>query len=130
MEEEEIFPEINKLAGVPGLMDGNVAEHALFHDGLDAYSAYLTKVKEGKEPLDGEKLNAIIDSFMPVVRDHLEGEIDTLVALEKYEDKCDWGTWFMKVTGEIAGRFMKISHFRVSPNPFTLPSYYKNKITC
>ncbi len=93
-EEEHVFPGINELTGVPGLMDSNVQEHAAFHDGIDQYAEHLKRVKEGKEDLDGVKLKGIIESFMPALHIHLVNEIDTLVALEKYADKVDWQKWF------------------------------------
>lgn len=31
---EVVFPGMNEKTGVPGLVNGNVAEHAEFHDGL------------------------------------------------------------------------------------------------
>ncbi|KAJ6444369.1 hemerythrin HHE cation binding domain-containing protein [Purpureocillium lavendulum] len=117
IEETDVFPEINDLAGVPGLMDANVEEHAVFHDGLALFIAYLDKVKAGEEALDGGKLQGIINDFMPVLRDHLEHEITTLVELEKYSDKCDWSAWFQKKGGEIASKGMKNSKYRVEVFP-------------
>ena len=40
VEESFIFPEIEKLAGKPGLMDDPKHQHALFHDGLAKLLAY------------------------------------------------------------------------------------------
>ncbi|KAH7145875.1 hypothetical protein B0J13DRAFT_666464 [Dactylonectria estremocensis] len=88
VEEERVFPLINSLA-VPGLMDGDVAEHQEFHDGFEVYLEYTDKLRGGNEELDGDKLTSIIDSFGPVLREHLEHEIDTPLALEKYSDKTD-----------------------------------------
>ncbi len=65
------------------------------------YDAYLTDVKAGKETYDGAKLRALIDSFMPVLREHLSDEIDTLLALDKYEDKADLGSWFQDIQQRI-----------------------------
>ncbi|KAF7558992.1 hypothetical protein G7046_g5183 [Stylonectria norvegica] len=120
MEEAEIFPDINDMTGVPGLMDANVEEHSAFHDGLEKYTEYTDAVKSGTTELDGEKLRNMIDSFMPILRTHLANEIHTLVALEKYADKCDWGEWFMKKTGDIAGKAMRISHYRTEIFPLAI----------
>ncbi|KAJ4248795.1 hypothetical protein NW762_012633 [Fusarium torreyae] len=46
IEETMIFPEINELAGVPGLMDANVEEHKMFHDGLSNFRNYIDKIRE------------------------------------------------------------------------------------
>ncbi|KAI1064916.1 hypothetical protein NW752_005896 [Fusarium irregulare] len=112
IEESRIFPEINELAGVPGLMDANIEEHHLFHTGLDKFREYVDKLRKEEEELDGEKLKGIIDSFMPVLRTHLENEIDTLVGLEKYADKCDWGAWFQKVAQDLGAQGMKSASHR------------------
>lgn len=112
IEETRIFPEINELAGVPGLMDANIEEHHLFHTGLDKFREYVDKLRKEEEELDGEKLKGIIDSFMPVLRTHLENEIDTLVGLEKYADKCDWGAWFQKVAQDLGAQGMKSASHR------------------
>lgn len=85
------------MAGVPGLMTPNVDQHAAFHGGLEAFLAYLDAVQAGKDKYDGEKLRGIIDSFMPVLRAQLVDEIQTLLALERYEDKGDWAAWMEKV---------------------------------
>ncbi|KAJ9148895.1 Hemerythrin HHE cation binding domain-containing protein [Pleurostoma richardsiae] len=100
-EETMMFPSMEKLAGVTGLMDANVDQHRAFHGGLEAYEGYLSSVKEGKEKYDGQKLRGLIDSFMPVLRQHLHDEIDTLVKLSQYEDKADWDKWFKDLQAEI-----------------------------
>lgn len=114
VEEEKVFPRINEVTGVPGLMDANVDEHKAFHDGFEVYIEYLDKVRAEKEEFDGERLVSIIDSFAPVLRDHLENEIDSLLALDKYSDKCDWGKWFKQIVDEIVTTAMKRSEYRVS----------------
>ena len=113
MEEEQLFPQINVMAGVPGLMDGNVAEHLAFHEPFDKYEAYLTDVKTEKVELDGEHMRKLIDDFMGPLYIHLVGEIDSLVALEKYGDDIDWHTWFNGEVEKMNKGFMKQSAFRV-----------------
>lgn len=117
VEEDKIFPEINEVTGVEGLMDGNVNEHSLFLAGLSAYDQYVERVKTGKEELDGERMRAVVDTFMPTLREHLENEITTLVELDQYADKCDWDVWFQTTADEIAGDGMKRSSYRVSAVP-------------
>lgn len=113
-EEQMVFPDINRITGIEGLMDGNIAEHQQFTQGLTQYQEYIAEVKESREKYDGEKLVSIIDSFGPTMRDHLEHEIETLVRLDKYEDKCDWAKWFKKTIDAIVGNQMKNSRYRVS----------------
>lgn len=112
-EEAAIFPDINRIVGVPGFMDANIDEHALFHDGLAAYMTYLEAVVNGEERYDGEKLRGLIDSFMPVLREHLKNEIGTLLALEKYEDKTDWAKWFETLVGGLMKKQSATSEYRV-----------------
>ncbi|OHF01441.1 hemerythrin HHE cation binding domain-containing protein [Colletotrichum orchidophilum] len=101
-EETEVFTEIEELAGVPGLMQANVAQHEAFHDGLHAYMSYLEKVQKGEEAYNGEKLKRIIDSFMHILREHLSDEIDTLLKLEEYDR--NWEEWYEKLMKKLLGK--------------------------
>lgn len=123
-EEKNHFPSINEIVGVPGLMDVNVDEHAVFHVGLVEFLGYVGKVVKGDEKLDGERLRAIIDSFGVALRTHLKNEVVTLKGLEKYEDKTDWKAWFQKAAGDEVMKQMKTSEFRVrlSPRSVSIPS--------
>lgn len=114
LEEESLLPQINELAGVPGLMDANVNEHAGFHDGIIEYAEYLKEVKEEKQELSGETMKRHIDSFMPTLHTHLVNEIDTLVTLEKYDDKVNWVQWFNKEVDKMIKSFMAEYDYRVS----------------
>jgi hemerythrin-like domain-containing protein len=116
-EEEVLFPKMNELAGVPGLMDGNVQEHAAFHDGFAIYEQYLEDVKAEKVVLDGAHMKKLIDDYMPALYSHLVNEIDTLIGLEKYDDKVDWVTWFNGEVEKLNKGFMGQSDFRVSVAP-------------
>ena len=112
-EEESFFPEMNSIVGIPGLMDANVQQHQLFHHGIESYNKYLSLVKEGQVPFEGQKLKGIIDDFMPVLRTHLNDEITTLVSLEQYENKCDWGVWFQKKGEQLGQQLFKDPQYRV-----------------
>ena len=85
-EEEEAyyFPEIERLAGEPGIMSANVSQHHLFHGGLERYEAYVQACLEDTEAYDGKTLVEIIDSFGHVLAQHLAEEIPTLLDLRKY----------------------------------------------
>ena len=100
-EEDWMFPTVEAMAGVPGLMAANVDQHKAFHDGLEELEAYLKRVEDGAEKYDGEKLRTIFDSFMPALRRHLDEEIPTIVGLAKYEDKADWEKWYTDKVTEI-----------------------------
>lgn len=101
-EETEVFPEIEKMTGVPGLMAANVSQHEAFSSGLHEYTEFLTKVQRQEEAYAGEKLKGIIDSFMPVLRQHLSDEIETLLRLRDYD--CDWEDWFDKLVKRLLNK--------------------------
>jgi hemerythrin-like domain-containing protein len=103
-EETDVFPELEKLLDAPGLMEGNVEQHHAFHDGFEAYRTYVKQVRDGQEKYDGKKLKATIDSFMPVLRQHLYDEIDSLIALEKYDGKVDLSKWWKAKQKEIVSK--------------------------
>ncbi|UKZ74860.1 hypothetical protein TrVFT333_002530 [Trichoderma virens FT-333] len=92
-EEKWIFPEIEAITGEKGVMDVNVQQHHAFEEGLKEYTAYLQNAETGKEKYDGAKLKNIINSFMPVLWQHLQDEILTLKAFDKYKEKTDWAKW-------------------------------------
>ncbi|KAF9870100.1 hemerythrin HHE cation binding domain-containing protein [Colletotrichum karsti] len=101
-EETDVFPEIEKMAGVTGLMQANVAQHEAFIGGLHEYMGYLQRVQKEEEAYSGEKLKSIIDSFMPGLRQHLDDEIDTLLKLGEYDR--EWDVWFEKLMKKLLGK--------------------------
>ncbi|KAK3367904.1 hypothetical protein B0H63DRAFT_489974 [Podospora didyma] len=86
-EEEQFFPEVEKMAGVKGLMDGNVEQHRVFQAGLKGLEEYTAAVLAGKEEYSGEKIKNLVDGFGAVLVQHLTDEIPTLLGLREYEDK-------------------------------------------
>ena len=81
-EEQFLFPEIERITEVKGLMQANIAQHDAFTPGLKAFHLYT---KETSPQLyDGQKLRGIIDSFGPTLTQHLAEEVETLKGLEKY----------------------------------------------
>lgn len=89
LEESFVFPEIERLTEVKGLMDANVQQHVAFHDGMERYESYLKKVLDGEEKYDGPTFRDIIDSFGGALSQHLNDEIPTLRGLRKFEN-VDW----------------------------------------
>lgn len=121
-EESLVFQQIEEMAGEPGLMTANVDQHAAFHGGLETLHTYLEAVKAGEDKYDGKRLRSIIDSFMPVLREHLFDEIKTMLALEKYKDKGDWAGWLKKVQEVIVGKMQQDPDSKVSaPSSFVRP---------
>ncbi|KAB5575256.1 hypothetical protein GE09DRAFT_1264477 [Coniochaeta sp. 2T2.1] len=124
-EEDVLFPGINELAGVPGLMNDGVEQHAVFQKGLLEYQEYLTEVKEGRQPLDGAKVKSLVESFMPAVRSHLDAEIDMLVGLEEY-DRIDWAKWADAEEGKILKKLTSDYEGRVSIMPVPIVNHDKD----
>lgn len=113
-EEGLFFPRLEELVGVPGLMTSNVEQHATFHDGLETLQTYLGAVEAGEERFDGKRLRGIIDSFMPELAEHLHDEIKTLLALDKYEEQCDWEGWMHNIALEIVAKMQADPQAQVS----------------
>lgn len=112
-EEEHFFQQMGELAGVTGLMDSSVEQHPLFHHGLEKFQRYLQEIKARCNVFDCQRLQHIIDEFMPILRSHLDNEIDTLVALEKCSDKCDWATLFSGKADKIGQQCFRDTRYRV-----------------
>jgi hemerythrin-like domain-containing protein len=81
-EEEVFFPMLEKITGQEGIMEGNVEQHHQFEPGLEALKKYSTETTP--ETYKYEELRQVIDSFAPVLRQHLADEIDTLLGLKIY----------------------------------------------
>lgn len=94
VEESFMFPELEKLVGIPGYMDDPKHEHALFHGGIQKLSAYASATKPEAYRWDGPGgLKEIIDSFSGHMADHLYAEIETLLALGELKFSGLRKTW-------------------------------------
>jgi hemerythrin-like domain-containing protein len=82
-EETFLFPRVEEITGVEGLMEVNIAQHHTFMDGLEELQKYAKETKAGE--YDGVKLRGIIDSFGANLTKHLTEEIETLLGLKKYD---------------------------------------------
>ncbi|KAM5360236.1 hypothetical protein ACJZ2D_013893 [Fusarium nematophilum] len=118
-EEAMIFPDIEKITEVPGLMEGSVSEHHAFHQGLLQYREYLDQIRGGGAEYDGQRLAA-------TMHHHLVHEVEALVALDKHEDKIDWARWFKKTIDAIVSKDMKDSRFRTDLFPMTMVLHDKS----
>lgn len=84
-EEEQFFPEIEKITGIAGLMEANVEQHRAFTPGFEAFDAYAKSCHP--RDYDGKKVRELIDSFAVPLHQHLIDEIDTLRALDRYDSE-------------------------------------------
>lgn len=85
VEEEFLFPGVEKLLGVPGAMEPNVEQHHAFEKGLGVFEEYVTQTKP--EGYCGRQLRDILDSFLDVLVQHLHDEIPTLLNLHTLDSK-------------------------------------------
>src|SRR5271163_3671010 len=84
LEEDLVFPEIDRLRGVTGSMQVNIDQHRACAPGLDKLRRYAA----GTDPrdYDAATLVALIDGFRSVLQRHLTNEVSTLLKLEKDYD--------------------------------------------
>lgn len=83
-----LFPAVERLAreaGLAEMMSANVDQHHLFEPKMGVMATWVQDIMDGKETYDSALLKSMIDSFAPVLTEHLHDEIDSLIRLEK----CD-----------------------------------------
>ncbi|KAF7511256.1 hypothetical protein GJ744_005153 [Endocarpon pusillum] len=83
-EETFLFPAIEKATGVKGIMDGEVEQHATFHDGMEEFKKYLLQLNRGKSKFSHQRLLQIMDTFSKPLHDHLTSEPQSLLAVRRY----------------------------------------------
>lgn len=72
-------------------METNVAQHHAFEEGLKRFGEYVYGIKP--EEYDPKAFKEILDSFTPALARHMNDEIPTLLALEKYGADKLMQTW-------------------------------------
>jgi hypothetical protein len=82
-EEEVLFPGIEAIANVPGIMEGNIEQHRAFTPGFDSFQEYSRTCLP--KDYDGEKIRSLIQGFAEPLTRHLHDEIATLRSLDKYD---------------------------------------------
>ena len=85
-EEVYIFPEIERVTGEKGIMEGNVRGHEKFHKGLGDFETYLAELMEGgrEREFSTRRFRDLFDAFALPLQEHLADEIQTLLDLRKY----------------------------------------------
>ena len=83
-EEAVFFPAVEKVTGIPGLMDDLEVEHEEFHDGLIALKDYVESCLSKPCNYRWATMRTTIYSFGPALINHLHSEIDFLLGLEKF----------------------------------------------
>lgn len=84
-EEELFFPDIDKVSGVPGLMETNREQHRSFTPGFESFQEYAKTC--APKDYDGQKLRNLVEDFAEPLTKHLHDEVGTLHALDKYDSE-------------------------------------------
>jgi hypothetical protein len=82
MEEKSFFPWIAQYTGEKNIMDVNIEQHHAFEAALKKLEAYLYALLP--EVYDGKQVKKLLEDFAVALVPHLNDEIPTLLALEKY----------------------------------------------
>lgn len=88
-EEKYFFPELERMTGEKGIMDGNVKQHEAFHDGFEAWGNWIKNLKAGNGVFESRRCIELMDAFLIPLATHLADEIPTLLGLSKFGDKLD-----------------------------------------
>lgn len=82
MEEANLFPQIAEYTGEPDIMQQNIEQHRAFDAGLTIFEEYIYALTPAK--YDGSELKSLLEGFAKVLVVHLNDEIQTLLALQKF----------------------------------------------
>jgi hypothetical protein len=85
VEDDYLFPAIEKLLGRPNAMESNIKGHESFAEGLAVFEKYAFVTKSAE--FNGVTFRHIIESFAPELIQHLHDEIPTLAALHTVDSK-------------------------------------------
>ncbi|KAK4703466.1 hypothetical protein P7C70_g2754, partial [Phenoliferia sp. Uapishka_3] len=118
-EEESLFPKLEEVVGVEGLMRDSLVEHHLFEEGLLAMMTYLSSIPTTlpasliAASFSATRLIELMDAFKEPFGKHFgqEGEIAHIASfIEKYPDQpalrpvfATWGKQSLMKTGVLDG---------------------------
>lgn len=91
VEDDYMFPAIEKLLDRPCAMEENTKGHDSFAEGLAIFQKYVFVTKSSE--YNGVTLRHIIESFAPALIQHLHDEIPTLVNLHVLDSKELMKVW-------------------------------------
>ncbi|KAF5856620.1 hypothetical protein ETB97_007093 [Aspergillus alliaceus] len=91
MEEERLFPALEKILNQPGAMEGNRQEHQAFHDELLEFHSYVfTTDSQGYH---GATIKAKTEALGPLVEEHLHNEVPLLYDLHVIDSEALTSLW-------------------------------------
>jgi sterol-4alpha-carboxylate 3-dehydrogenase (decarboxylating) len=87
MEERHYFPDIERVTGIPGLMDNNIKQH----QHLDTLVENLIKYAEttSKNKYNGHELLKLIENLVMPYEQHMNAEIQTILDLHTKISSAD-----------------------------------------
>ena len=85
MEEQVFFPNVEEVTGVQGIMEQNYEQHKAFTPGFIKFEEYARTCSP--KAYDGQELKSIVEAFAEPLIQHLNDEINTLRALDKYDSE-------------------------------------------
>jgi hypothetical protein len=91
VEDDYLFPALEKLVGRSGAMEENTKGHESFAEGLTVFHKYVFVTKSAE--YNGVTFRHIIESFAPDLIQHLHDEIPTLVNLHVADPKELMKVW-------------------------------------
>ncbi|KAL2811559.1 hemerythrin HHE cation binding domain-containing protein [Aspergillus granulosus] len=84
LEEEIMFPGIEKDLGKEGLMKGNLEEHQAFEGAMEEFKQYITNTEV--ESYKAAVVKELVDKFGKLLVDHLHREIQNLLEVGRELD--------------------------------------------
>ncbi|KIX05205.1 uncharacterized protein Z518_06077 [Rhinocladiella mackenziei CBS 650.93] len=91
VEDDFLFPEIEKMLKRPGAMEENTKGHQSFAEGLAIFQKYVFVTKASE--FHGVTFRHIIESFAPDLIQHLHDEIPTLACLHVLDSDALMKVW-------------------------------------
>ncbi|KAJ0417421.1 hypothetical protein BJY00DRAFT_206297 [Aspergillus carlsbadensis] len=84
LEEKTMFPGYERVLGVEGFLQGNIDQHRAFESVLRDLLEYSEKTKPGE--FREEDVRGLVERLAPAFREHLSGEIETLLAMQRHAE--------------------------------------------
>ncbi|KAI0144615.1 hypothetical protein GGR57DRAFT_322407 [Xylariaceae sp. FL1272] len=111
VEEEQLFPAIERISGVKGLMEENVEQHRAFTPGFDKFDEYVKTCNSAE--YDGQRVRNLIEAFSEPFTKHLHEEIDSLRALDVYDSEK-----IRQAYRDFEKLMMQTDNYRIAPLVF------------
>ncbi|KAL2834096.1 hypothetical protein BJY01DRAFT_224473 [Aspergillus pseudoustus] len=85
LEEEHMFPGFEQVLGAQDFLQGNVDQHHAFQPALEELLEYGLNTRPAG--YSASTVRGLVERLAPAFREHLSDEIDTLLAMQRYDGK-------------------------------------------